>query len=823
MALMDFSLPASDPNNPNGVTSASDLQRRQLLAQALMKQGSDSSPIQSPWQGAARMAQALMGGWQEGSLEHDQAAGTKAANDQLASLIAGYGGASSAPPAGGSVTATPAASADNSSSSSLPAFASMQGNQPSAAIGGTLSAAAQKYGEDPNTLTQIAGIESHFDPNAKNPNSSASGLLQFTKGTAAQYGVTNPFDVNQAADGGAALLHDNHIALANALGRDPTPGELYLAHQQGAGGAIKLLTNPDAPASSLVGNAAVALNGGNPNMTAGQFSKLWTNRLDGNSAPAVAPASAALANAVSPPAGAQPGTPVDANSYVGANGQPTPYSYGSAGQQAPVQVASNNPNFVPSQAAVMPPPPQAAAPQAPAPQAAAPAGPSISVPGYDGTFSRAQANDGDGVPSQAEWDAAAKSAQGSPAASPAPVQVAAAAPAPSAPAAAAAPAQNQAQIKAALSILQSPYASPAQQQIAQTILTNAIKQDAYSQPYKDQFGNVVQRAQNGEIKILNAAPASTDSKTSDIKNFEYAKSNGYTGDFTTFETQQKAQQAGNHVIGTGGALVGPDGKVLYQNTPKSGFDDDTANNLADRVLAGESGVLTGLGRGAQGAENIAKVQGIVAQKMAAQNMPADAIAKAKTEIAGKMQEQRTLGSATASNTLYGDTAAAAMDTALKASAAVPRSNWKPLNVVANMGMNAYSDPAYGAFLAANNTLVNEYAKATTPVGSPTDSQRAHAFEMLNTADGPEKYDTVVRMMHKEIENTHSAIGLAHQQLKSGDGAIPPLQTPPPGAPAAAAVGSGDPLSQARAAIAAGAPRDAVIQRLQQHGINPAGL
>ena len=35
--------------------------------------------------------------------------------------------------------------------------------------------------------------------------------------------------------------------------------------------------------------------------------------------------------------------------------------------------------------------------------------------------------------------------------------------------------------------------------------------------------------------------------------------------------------------------------------------------------------------------------------------------------------------------------------------------------------------------------------------------------------------------------------------------------------------SAGPLEDARAAIAAGAPRDAVLQRLQQNGIDPAGL
>ncbi|MBP2149976.1 hypothetical protein [Xanthobacter flavus] len=45
----------------------------------------------------------------------------------------------------------------------------------------------------------------------------------------------------------------------------------------------------------------------------------------------------------------------------------------------------------------------------------------------------------------------------------------------------------------------------------------------------------------------------------------------------------------------------------------------------------------------------------------------------------------------------------------------------------------------------------------------------------------------------------------------------------PSSPSTASPAAGDPLAQARAAIARGAPRDAVIQRLQQMGVNPAGL
>jgi hypothetical protein len=66
--------------------------------------------------------------------------------------------------------------------------------------------------------------------------------------------------------------------LTKALGRPPTPGELYLAHQQGATGATRLLTQPNAPATSVVGNPAVVNNGGSPLETAAQFAGQWTNK-----------------------------------------------------------------------------------------------------------------------------------------------------------------------------------------------------------------------------------------------------------------------------------------------------------------------------------------------------------------------------------------------------------------------------------------------------------------------------------------------------------------------------------------------------------------
>ena len=141
----------------------------------------------------------------------------------------------------------------------------------------------RRYGLPQGYLARTAQIESSGDPRAQNPNSSAGGLFQFIDDTARAYGLTDRFDPEQATDAAARLARDNANILRRSLGRDPTAAELYLAHQQGGGGASRLLSNANAPASSIVGDAAVRLNAGDRNMTGRQFADLWLNKFGGSS------------------------------------------------------------------------------------------------------------------------------------------------------------------------------------------------------------------------------------------------------------------------------------------------------------------------------------------------------------------------------------------------------------------------------------------------------------------------------------------------------------------------------------------------------------
>ena len=91
-------------------------------------------------------------------------------------------------------------------------------------------------------LGQLAGKEAQ-SADEVSP-TGAAGPFQFTRGTGAQYGIPGNarFDPDASTRAVNAFTDDNVTALTAKLGREPTPGEMALAHQQGAGTAGNMLT-----------------------------------------------------------------------------------------------------------------------------------------------------------------------------------------------------------------------------------------------------------------------------------------------------------------------------------------------------------------------------------------------------------------------------------------------------------------------------------------------------------------------------------------------------------------------------------------------------
>lgn len=139
----------------------------------------------------------------------------------------------------------------------------------------------------PSGLARLIQIESGGRADAVSPSGKHHGAAQFGEPAWKDYGAggdPNNFDdsVRAAQRMGIAATK----MLTPVLGRPPTDAELYIAHQQGAGGAKKLLTNPNATAASLIGIEAVKgnlpknLRAQAATMTAAEFVGYWTHRFN---------------------------------------------------------------------------------------------------------------------------------------------------------------------------------------------------------------------------------------------------------------------------------------------------------------------------------------------------------------------------------------------------------------------------------------------------------------------------------------------------------------------------------------------------------------
>lgn len=152
------------------------------------------------------------------------------------------------------------------------------GEEPDHASGTRDGKAPTRTAQSKDYFDVLADVESSNNPKAVNKNSGAAGLYQFLPATAKQYGLKDPHNPKQARKAVEKFTKDNAKVLKKTLDREPTDPELYLAHQQGAGGASKLLANPTKKAKDIVGSKAVTQNGGTLDMTAHEFANMWMGK-----------------------------------------------------------------------------------------------------------------------------------------------------------------------------------------------------------------------------------------------------------------------------------------------------------------------------------------------------------------------------------------------------------------------------------------------------------------------------------------------------------------------------------------------------------------
>lgn len=185
-----------------------DIERRRRIAKELLAQSGGAEPIRSPWQGAAKIAQALVGGYEEAKADRDDTANRASASKSLIDAVFGGGSGQSAPSFASQAAAT-----------STPGSGSASAGNVDPSIREGIVQTAGSLGIDPVDLATAISYETAgtFDPRKKGPTTQwgqHEGLIQFGEPQAKKYGVdwSNPVGSQLGENGAVAnYLRDTGV------------------------------------------------------------------------------------------------------------------------------------------------------------------------------------------------------------------------------------------------------------------------------------------------------------------------------------------------------------------------------------------------------------------------------------------------------------------------------------------------------------------------------------------------------------------------------------------------------------------------------------
>lgn len=201
---------------------------------------------------------------------------------------------------------------------------------------------------------------------------------------------------------------------------------------------------------------------------------------------------------------------------------------------------------------------------------------------------------------------------------------------------------------------------------------------------------------------------------------------------------------------------------------KPSMTADAIQLAAEQYLAGDKTVLQGMSRGGkQGVANLVAIRDEVARQARAKGMSGRDIALRMQEFMGLGAAQRTLGNRQANFGMAKAEADEMADIVLQTSEAYGRTNFQPINKALNAWETNTGGTEIRQFGAAINSFINAYARAISPVGQVTVSDKNHARELLSAADSPAQVRAVMATLKQEMEAAGRAPGRVKEDLRTG--------------------------------------------------------
>jgi hypothetical protein len=200
---------------------------------------------------------------------------------------------------------------------------------------------------------------------------------------------------------------------------------------------------------------------------------------------------------------------------------------------------------------------------------------------------------------------------------------------------------------------------------------------------------------------------------------------------------------------------------------RGAFPPDVIDMLSDQALSGDTSWKTNLGRGAQGAENIAAVNARIAEKAKAQGLSQSDLATRNAEYQGLKAGERTLSQRTANIGMRINEAQRFAPIALDASDKVDRTRFRDFNKLYEAGLEGTGDEDIVRLSVATQSLLNAYAAAVTPTGTPTEGAQTRAHELLNKAWSQGQFKTAINQLLVEMDAASKSPGTVREEFRKG--------------------------------------------------------
>lgn len=249
--------------------------------------------------------------------------------------------------------------------------------------------------------------------------------------------------------------------------------------------------------------------------------------------------------------------------------------------------------------------------------------------------------------------------------------------------------------------------------------------------------------------------------------------------------QQNAERQLNapKVLTPGQQLVDPHTGAVIGTNDSGAMTDAAVNLVVDRIHAGDPSALQNLGRGAQTGVNLTRIQNRLAERAAQEGWSGADLAASRANFTSQASAAAVAAKREANVESSVEEAKNTFPLAEKASAALPRTDWVPLNKLEQLVQAGTSDPRYITYNTALQGAMTAYSQAMSRTGTNSVYAQQAAHELLEKATSHEGILAALNQMRQEMDAAQVAPETVRQAILSrisGRGAAAPTTMPAAG-------------------------------------------